>query len=50
LAVVMPERPDFDEGFPFPPEPGMPGMPGMPGAPPAPMTAPAPRMPGGAGT
>ena len=50
LAVVMPERPDFDEGFPFPPEPGMPGMPGMPGTPPAPMTAPAPRMPGGAGT
>jgi C-terminal processing protease CtpA/Prc len=47
LAVVMPERPDFDEGFPFPPEPGMPGMPGTP---PAPMTAPAPRMPGGAGT
>ena len=50
LAVVMPDRPDFDEGFPFPPEPGMPGMPGAPGIPPAPMTAPAPRMPGGAGT
>jgi len=53
LAVVMPDRPDFDEAFPFPPEPGMPampGMPGMPGTPPSPMTAPAPRMPGGAGT
>jgi C-terminal processing protease CtpA/Prc len=50
LAVVMPERPDFDEGFPFPPEPGMGAMPALPAMPPAHMTAPAPRMPGGAGT
>ena len=50
LAVVMPERPDFDEGFPFPPEPGMPGAPAVPAMPSAPMTAPLPRAPGGGST
>jgi C-terminal processing protease CtpA/Prc len=40
LAVVMPERPDFDEQFAFPPEPGMPAVPAMP---PAPAIAPVPR-------
>jgi C-terminal processing protease CtpA/Prc len=50
LAVVMPERPDFDEGFPFPPEPGMPAAPAVPAVPPGSMTAPAPRMPGGGST
>jgi len=44
LSVVMPERPDFDEQFAFPPEPAMPAVP------PAPMSAPAPRAPGGAST
>lgn len=47
LAVVMPERPEFDEGFPFPPEPAMPAVPAMP---PGPTSAPAPRTPGGAST
>ncbi|HEX6396837.1 MAG TPA: PDZ domain-containing protein [Steroidobacteraceae bacterium] len=47
LAVVMPERPEFDEGFPFPPEPGMSGVPAVPAMPPAPTTAPLPRVPGG---
>ena len=50
LAVVMPDRPDFDEGFPFPPEPAMPGVPAVPAMPPGPTSAPAPHMPGGAST
>lgn len=50
LAVVMPDRPEFDEGFPFPPEPGMSGVPAVPAMPPAPATAPAPRVPGGGST
>jgi hypothetical protein len=50
LAVVMPERPEFDEGFPFPPEPGMSGVPAVPAMPPAPTTAPLPRTPGGGST
>jgi S1-C subfamily serine protease len=50
LAVVMPDRPDFDEGFPFPPEPPMPGVPAVPAIPPGPTSAPAPHMPGGAST
>jgi C-terminal processing protease CtpA/Prc len=47
LAVVMPERPESDDVFPFPPGPGMPAVPAMP---PAPASAPAPRAPGGAAT
>lgn len=47
LSVTMPERPDFDVQFAFPPEPGMPAVPAVP---PAPTSAPAPRAPGGAST
>ena len=49
LTVVMPERPEFDDGFPFPPEPAMPAMPAVPPGPArAPM--PPPGTPGGAST
>jgi hypothetical protein len=50
LAVVMPDRPEFDEGFPFPPEPGIPAVPAVPPMPPGATSAPAPHMPGGAST
>lgn len=39
LAVTMPERPDFDEHFAFPPEPAVPAAPPLP---PAPTRAPLP--------
>ena len=50
LAVVMPDRPEFDGDFGIPPMPGMPGMPAMPPIPPMAPAPPAPPAPGGSGT
>jgi C-terminal processing protease CtpA/Prc len=52
LAVVLPERPDFEEGFPLPPDVEAPAMPATPAVPPGPTRAPLPPQatPGGAST
>lgn len=52
LAVVMPDRPDFEEQFAFPPEPAVPAVPALPALPPGPTRAPMPPpgAPGGAST